>query len=109
MDNTHHTLTVRVGDEFRLKLGGCLGPCGYDWFVKHDKGLRLLARDTVPPAKIMPGASSTLVYRFQALSTGQHKIMGQMRRPWLPVDSSENSDIETWTVTVIPAVLVFCI
>jgi predicted secreted protein len=88
---------VTVGTEFTLSLKST-PTTGYAWEVQTlPEGIQLLGSDyenEKPVHDIRPGASVMHLFRFRALTTGQHMITFMLKRPW------ESDAIEFHTATV---------
>jgi len=96
------TMQVQPGQDFVIELKECVG-CGFQWEVEFDSGLELLSTNDIPPTQRMPGASSTLQYRFRAKQPGRFRINATYRKPWIPLGQATGLDAEThisWMVSV---------
>ena len=89
------SINAAVGGEFMLRLKST-PTTGYVWEVHTlPEGVQLLGSDYEKPAHgIRPGDSVIHVFRFRALTTGEHMITFILKRQW------ESNAIESHTVTV---------
>ena len=92
---TNDMINVDVDQEFRIPLKS-IATAGYLWKVESlPEAIQLLGSENEKPASdTKPGDSTTQIFRFRAIKSGEHTITFLLSRPW------ENKAIQTRTVKV---------
>ena len=76
-------VTAVTGEPFRIALES-FGGAGYEWRLRDDQpGLRLEARESLPPeAGSPPGSPRTVVFTLVADTAGSQDVVFVLQRPW---------------------------